>query len=122
MSTVKEINPNIFCLEYRQDKEDADYGSCLWARFLFNLDKYELNKIERGVYVDARKYTKEQALEIVAGKLEVDKNLLVVKTAWIRYGFGRNSEGEIENRWWVAFEPKGKSTKVWAVMKVREGK
>lgn len=29
-------------LEYRQDKEDKDYGSCLWARFNFNLDRYEL--------------------------------------------------------------------------------
>ena len=40
--TVKEIPVNIRCLEYRQDKDDADYGSCLYARFYFNLDKYEL--------------------------------------------------------------------------------
>lgn len=39
---VKEINQNFVVLEYRQDKEDKDYGSCLWARFHFNLDSYEL--------------------------------------------------------------------------------
>lgn len=43
--TVKEIPVNIRCLEYRQDKTDMDYGSCLYARFYFNLDKYELNII-----------------------------------------------------------------------------
>lgn len=42
---VKEIPVNIRCLEYRQDKADTDYGSCLYARFYFNLDKYELNII-----------------------------------------------------------------------------
>lgn len=40
---VTEIKPNMLILEYRQDKEDKDYGSCLWARFNFNLDRYELN-------------------------------------------------------------------------------
>lgn len=43
--TVNEIPVNIRCLEYRQDKADMDYGSCLYARFYFNLDKYELNII-----------------------------------------------------------------------------
>ena len=41
--TVKEINPRILTLEYRQEKGDKDYGSCLWARFMFNLDRYELS-------------------------------------------------------------------------------
>ena len=40
--TVNEIPVNIRCLEYRQDKKDADYGSCLYARFYFNLDWGEL--------------------------------------------------------------------------------
>lgn len=39
---VSEIKPNILCLEYRQEEGDPDYGSCLWARFMFNLDRYEL--------------------------------------------------------------------------------
>lgn len=43
--TVKEIPVNIRCLEYRQDEDDKDYGSCVYARFYFNLDKYELNII-----------------------------------------------------------------------------
>ena len=39
---VTEIQPNIVALEYRQEQSDKDYGSCLWARFYFNLDRYEL--------------------------------------------------------------------------------
>lgn len=39
---ISEIKPNILCLEYRQEKGDPNYGSCLWARFMFNLDRYEL--------------------------------------------------------------------------------
>ena len=40
---VNEIKPNILVLEYKQEPQDQDYGSCLWARFSFNLDRYELN-------------------------------------------------------------------------------
>jgi hypothetical protein len=43
--TVKETPVNIRCLEYRQDKADEDYGSCLYARFYFNPDTYELTII-----------------------------------------------------------------------------
>ncbi len=39
---IKKIEPEILVLEYRQDHGDKDYGSCLWARFYFNLDEYEL--------------------------------------------------------------------------------
>ncbi len=39
---VTEIQPNIITLEFRQEPTDSDYGSCLWARFYFNLDRYEL--------------------------------------------------------------------------------
>ena len=40
--TVKQIPVNMICLEYRQEPGDEHYGSCLWARFYFNLDRYEL--------------------------------------------------------------------------------
>lgn len=39
---VETINPRMLVLEYRQEKTDEDYGSCLWADFYFNLDKYDL--------------------------------------------------------------------------------
>lgn len=39
---INRITPNFLCLEYRQEQGDRDYGSCLWARFTFNLDRYEL--------------------------------------------------------------------------------
>ena len=39
---VTTTTPNIKCYEYRQEHGDTDYGSCLYARFYFNLDRYEL--------------------------------------------------------------------------------
>ena len=45
MPTVNEIPTNIRCIEFRQTKGDPDYGHCLYARFYFNLDKYELTII-----------------------------------------------------------------------------
>ena len=45
MPTVNEIPTNIRCIEFRQSKGDPDYGKCLYARFYFNLDKYELTII-----------------------------------------------------------------------------
>lgn len=36
MATVNILNPKIITFEFRQDKTDKDYGSCMWARF--NLD------------------------------------------------------------------------------------
>ncbi len=41
--TVNAITPNMLILEARQEPKDKDYGSCLWARFSFNLDRYEMS-------------------------------------------------------------------------------
>lgn len=41
MSSIKLKDYRIICIEYRQ-REDMDCSLCLWARFYFNLDKYEL--------------------------------------------------------------------------------
>lgn len=41
--TIKEIEPRMKIIEYRQEPGDKDYGSCLWARFCFNLDRYEMS-------------------------------------------------------------------------------
>lgn len=40
--TVTIEKPQIITLLYRQDKTDEDYGSCLWARFNFDLKHYFL--------------------------------------------------------------------------------
>ena len=34
--------PNILTIEFRQERGDPDYGSCLWANFNFDLERYEL--------------------------------------------------------------------------------
>lgn len=39
---TKFANPRLVVIETRQERQDLDYGSCLWARFCFNLDNYEL--------------------------------------------------------------------------------
>ena len=40
---ITQIQPRMLILEYRQEESDPDYGYCTWARFTFNLDKYELS-------------------------------------------------------------------------------
>lgn len=42
MSTITENYPRIKIIEYRQDETDKFYGTCLWARFYFDLDNYSL--------------------------------------------------------------------------------
>lgn len=41
--TVTIEKPEIITLMYRQEKTDKDYGSCLWARFYFDLKNYTLS-------------------------------------------------------------------------------
>lgn len=43
MATTSFKHPNILTIEFRQEPGDADYGSCLWANFNFDLDRYELS-------------------------------------------------------------------------------
>lgn len=43
MATVTERTPRIISFSFLQEKGDADYGSCLWAIFNFDLDRYELS-------------------------------------------------------------------------------
>ena len=39
---VEFSKPNIVVVDYKQDKNDEDYGSCLWARFYIDTDNYTL--------------------------------------------------------------------------------
>lgn len=41
--TITVEKPEIITLLYKQEKTDADYGSCLWARFQFDLKNYTLH-------------------------------------------------------------------------------
>lgn len=43
MAYVKEIKPSTVVLEFRQEPGDPDYGSCLWAKFVLDLDAYSLS-------------------------------------------------------------------------------
>lgn len=43
MAKVTQRNPNVLSLLYQQEKSDEDYGSCTWAIFNFDLDRYELS-------------------------------------------------------------------------------
>lgn len=42
MSSVFSYKPNMIQFNYHQDNSDKDYGSCLWADFIFDLDKWRL--------------------------------------------------------------------------------
>lgn len=41
--TLETKRPNIIRVEYRQTSGDKNYGSCLWAFYDFDLDRYMLN-------------------------------------------------------------------------------
>lgn len=41
--TITVEKPEIITLLYRQEKTDADYGSCMWARFYFDTKNYTLS-------------------------------------------------------------------------------
>lgn len=43
MSKVTLEKRNIVTVCYRQEENDPDYGSCLWADFCFDLDSYTLS-------------------------------------------------------------------------------
>ena len=45
MARVELKKPNIITLEFRQEKEDKDYGSCLWARFILDTENYDMHII-----------------------------------------------------------------------------
>lgn len=64
---VTQIKSNIIEFEYKQDHNDKNYGSCLWARFYFNLDKGELLiNSDRGNYAHAWPETDQQFIELMA--------------------------------------------------------
>lgn len=75
---VTEIQPNIVVLEYRQEPSDKDYGSCLWARFYFNLDRYELTIVsDCGEYGYKWYEAKEESfLELMS---RIDEDYLIGK-------------------------------------------
>lgn len=43
MAKVIPRTPNIISFHFQQERGDPDYGSCLWAVFNFDLDRYELS-------------------------------------------------------------------------------
>lgn len=38
MAKIKRVEPEMMVLEFHQEQEDEDYGTCLWARFVFDLE------------------------------------------------------------------------------------
>lgn len=43
MAKVYESTPRTITIEYRQERGDKDYGSCMWATFVFDLDNYSMS-------------------------------------------------------------------------------
>ena len=43
MAKVEIKMPNTITIEYHQEKGDKYYGSCLWARFVLDLDNYDMH-------------------------------------------------------------------------------
>lgn len=45
MAKVELKKPSIITLEFRQEKGDKDYGSCMWARFVLDTENYDMHII-----------------------------------------------------------------------------
>lgn len=45
MAKVELKKPSIITIEFRQEKEDKDYGSCMWARFVLDTENYDMHII-----------------------------------------------------------------------------
>ena len=43
MAKVEVKTPPIITLEFRQEKGDKDYGSCMWARFVIDTENYDMH-------------------------------------------------------------------------------
>lgn len=43
MAKVEVKEPTMVVIEFRQEKSDKYYGSCLWARFVFDTENYDLH-------------------------------------------------------------------------------
>lgn len=43
MAKVEVITPPIITLEFRQEKGDKDYGSCMWARLVIDTENYDMH-------------------------------------------------------------------------------
>lgn len=43
MAYIEVKSPDIMVLEFRQEKGDQDYGSCLWSRFYLDMENYHLS-------------------------------------------------------------------------------
>ena len=43
MAKVELKQPTIIKIEYHQEREDDDYGTCLWANFLMDMERYDLH-------------------------------------------------------------------------------
>lgn len=43
MAKVYMSTPRTITIEYRQERADKDYGSCMWATFVFDLDNYSMS-------------------------------------------------------------------------------
>lgn len=42
MATINEITPNIRQFTFRQERDDPDFGLCVWASFILDCENYDL--------------------------------------------------------------------------------
>ena len=84
---------------------------------------YELfyGEIEKELVFNAKKYTKEQALEIAEKELAPIIGELEIEPAYVYYGFGTNYAGENVQGYWLTHEPRGNTFDAWVVQEIEEG-
>ena len=72
------IHPNMITYDVRQEKSDKDYGSCLWAKFVFDCDSGRLNiNSDSGDY--AYRWGHDDREEFMHLMSRIDKDYLLNK-------------------------------------------
>ena len=75
---IEIIHPNVIIFDARQEKSDKDYGSCLWAKFIFDRDSGQLNiNSDAGDYAYRWGYDEDE--EFMHLMSRIDKDYLLNK-------------------------------------------
>lgn len=73
MAIIQQEEPKIISILFQQEKSDADYGSCLWARFYLDLKNYTLSvKSDCGNYDCSWPITESESFLHLISRIDAD--------------------------------------------------
>ena len=110
---IEIIHPNVITFDARQEKSDKDYGSCLWAKFIFDRDSGQLNiNSDAGDYAYRWGYDEDEEFMHLMSRIDKDylldkisdknifdeeeskkENIKYIKAYGIPYGMVKDGKG-----------------------------